>query len=186
LDTVRRRFPAKRHIALVFASCSLPVHIWSVLTVLWVVPAWMPKMDWWELTGAVAYTLAFALLESLGLAALFALVAALVPAPVVRERFAGLGTMLAAVTVLWAFAAFSQAVSSSEGLPELEPGRFALLAVLYLALAATSGALVIRWDRLNARLVSLAERVSVLAYIYLFFDMLGLVVIAVRNIQGSM
>lgn len=54
-----------REVITMFLVCALPVHAWAVLIMLRVFPAWAMRMDRWDLAGSIAYTLTFALIESL-------------------------------------------------------------------------------------------------------------------------
>ena len=49
----------------VFAISMFVVHVWQIINMLQLVPAWRLRLDAWDLVGVIAYTQAFALLESL-------------------------------------------------------------------------------------------------------------------------
>lgn len=62
---IRQDLISMREIIMVFAACVLPIYIWSILSVLREIPAWIMYMSAWDLIGVIANSQAFALIESL-------------------------------------------------------------------------------------------------------------------------
>jgi hypothetical protein len=180
LATFRDRFPSRRDVLLVFAACAFPVHVWAIISMLWEFPAWILILTPWNMAGVIAYTLAFALLESLTILFGLLVLAIVLPGRWFRDSFVALSTMAVFVTTGWAILAHYNDVA----LQTWSIKSFLLWAGVYLVSLGFSYALVQRFTKLGKLMVSLADRLLILAYLYLSLDVLSVAVIAVRNVGG--
>jgi hypothetical protein len=141
-------------------------------------PGWLFYLDLWEITSILAYALTFALLESLVILLVFLIIAAIMPARLIHVRFVTIGTIAVLVTAAWTI--FAQ--YNDHALREM-PARI-LFFWLLLFLASLGGLYMLVWrQKWFAALVrALAERLSILLYIYLPLSLLGIVVVVLRNI----
>jgi hypothetical protein len=161
-----------------FGAIAFPIHVWAIVNVLEVFPAWLLRLSLWELAGALGYSLAFAFLESGILWAVFVAFAYILPRRWLADKFVASSSLLAWLLAAWAI------------LAQFIFGRIllwglwgaigaAVLAVASLGLAAW---LVRRFTRLEQGVKWVTQRLAVLTYLYIFFDLLGLVVILLRNL----
>lgn len=174
---LKNRFPAKRDVALVFAASIFFVQIWSVYSLLRAVPAWMLSMSLWELTGTIAYPLAFTLVES-GFVWLGMLIAAVIlPEKILREKFVAKSALIIFLAMGWAIVAhfYGQAWRLWDKL-----GLLLWLGTLLTAIGIGVFS-VQRFEKLARVINSLTERLSILAWIYLALDLLSVLVIILRN-----
>ena len=178
MDIFKNRRSARRDIALVFASCVVPVYSWSILAFLEKLPSWLLHLSLWDLIGAFAYTQAFAFLESgvilLGLIALLFVL----PERFFSDRFVAQGSMLVLVTSVWA-AAFQINVGTVR-LWSLK--IFLLWSTLYAVSIGIVYVLVHRYKRLEQSLYAFTERLAVLLYVYIPITILSFLAIVIRNI----
>jgi len=164
----------KQELLYTFAFCSLPIHIWTISNVLYDVPAWMLYMDLWDLTGAISYALAFALIiETIPIFLLLTLAGWFAPKRWLRGNFVVLSLAFMLVATVMALV-----ILNNERLL-WDKG---LLLKIFVAVYAVLAALIYLFPRIKEVVEAIAERVVVLVYIYLFFDVLAVIVVFVRNI----
>ena len=175
---VKRRFASREAILYTFVAAVFVIHVWAIYNVLRVVPAWMVRMSSWELVGTVAYTQVFALLESLIIAGLLVLAAAVLPGNLYRDKFLAVSVVVLFVFSVWAILAhYNDDVIQSGGLKLLIP-----VAVVFLATLLAPYVLVQRSQKFEGMISAIVQRVSVLSFIYLFIDLFSVLVIVARNI----
>lgn len=156
----------------------LSVHIWSILHVFEEVPAWIIRMTLWELLGAIAYTQAFALLESVFILVVFLFVGFILPKRWFAHRFAPATSLVVIIITLWAIAAHNyDKVIRNWGARDFLPWLILMMISLTLALL-----LVSRSEKVKNMLTAFVERASVLSIIYLFIDSLSIIIVMVRNV----
>ena len=157
-----------------FGACEFAIHAWAVLAFLEEVPSLVLHMPSWELLGAAAYTLTFALLESLLLLLALIVLAFVLPASLLRHSFAVKGTVILSTAASWVcFLALAKIE-----LPLL-PIRAFWAYCLSLGLAY---ALLSRFSSMTRAIEALLERLSVLSNLYVMADLIGLLVVVARNI----
>jgi hypothetical protein len=137
-------------------------------------PGWLPFLKGWQILGIFAYTQAVALLESLSLLLLLIILATVLPAPLFRSKFVAIGTALAISAAFW--------IAAGQVIILDNPSQLRLWAILALSFTVLSCILVHRHVCLEKTLVSLADRLTVLLYLYVPLGLLGLIVILVRNL----
>jgi hypothetical protein len=141
-------------------------------------PAWLMRLDVGDLLGVIAYTQVFALLETLLVWGMIMLLTFILPWRLSGERFIPLISSLIFIHALWA-GALHNAFDAFRALGPLQ-----LLLVLAIYLLSVTGAvlLILRSGRFNVMLQSLLERLAVLVPLYITFDVLGILVILMRNL----
>jgi hypothetical protein len=169
-----------RDTALVLAACAFPIHTWAIVRLLYEVPSWLIRLSVWELVGAVAYTLAFALLETALVFLIFIFLALILPAKLLRDRFVAQCTMMVLLSSVWA-------VLAHLGLAALWSDSRLFLAWLILLLGSLAiSYLLIHWNRkLERAISSLVGRLVPLSYLYIGLDILSVFIIVLRNVSGG-
>jgi hypothetical protein len=163
-----------------FLAVAFPIHVWSILTVLREIPAWILRLDAWDTLGVFAYTQVFALLESLLALLPFVLAAFILPARLLRERFVAVTAGIVALTSVWVILllSFEKSLRSLGNTGLLLAGLVALVSVAGLYL------LTLRSTKVAQGIASIAQRLGTLSAIYILVDMLSLAIVVTRNIQG--
>ena len=173
----RQRLPSRQEITLAFAACVFPVHVWTIVNMLREVPAWVLRLSAWQLVGVISYALMVALLESLLLLVGVVVLGTIVPKSVSGYGFVAQAGMIVLLTSTWAVVAhYNDEVIRLWGLIQ-----FTLWGGGYLVSIGLGYVLIRRFERLTRVLNSVVERVSVLSFIYVFADLLALIVVIVRN-----
>lgn len=145
----------------------------------YIVPAWVLRMNLAQLSGSMAYMLVFALVESLLVWGLLALLAVLLPKAWLWRNFLAQGMSLALVTAI-----FSMVVHFNYEFLVTNRGYLLALAAAYLPCAALSLFIAGRYPKIAVALRTILDRLTVLTGLYIFFDLVSLVVIIIRNITG--
>jgi len=167
-------------LSLSFGAIAFPIHVWAIINILAIFPAWLLRLTIWELAGAISYPLVDALLEScilwIGLVGL----SCVLPKKWLADKFVALSSAL--VWLLAAWAALVQFIYKS--ILQWEPIQMLpglLLVAISFGLVTW---LVQRYGRLEGLIRRLTQGLAVLTYFYLIFDLLGLAVVIIRNLKG--
>lgn len=131
-----------------------------------------------EILGAFAYAQLFALVESLLFVALFIILTAVMPKRWFKSRFVAHSSaiMLASVGLAMALQ------SKSSDLRSLNLSTFGLWGLLYVLVLGFSYFLIARFAQVKKALDALAERLTILLYLYLPVTALSVTVILIRNL----
>jgi hypothetical protein len=165
-------------LSLSFGAIAFPIHVWAIVNTLVIIPAWLLRLSLWELAGAIGYPLVFALLETCVLWIGFVFLAYLLPGKWLANKFVALSSLLVWLMAIWA--ALLQFIFGRILLWGLVTVIFgSLLIVFSLGLGYW---LVQRFARLESGIKRVTQRLSVLTFVYLLFDLLGLVVVVLRNL----
>jgi len=169
-----RRLPSGSEAWLFAGACVSLIHFWAILSFLREVPALLLRMTWWELLAAGAYTLVFALLESLLLFVALLLVAVILPASWLRDSFAIKGALLLCLLLVW--------LGLGPRLPRHPPWASLLTRVGLLASLGLSYRVLGRKQSVRDTVRDGLERLSLLSYLYLALDVVSLLIVLARNI----
>lgn len=172
------RGPSRADLGASFAIIAFPLHVWTVINILQIVPAWLLRLSVWELAGAVSYALAAVLIESTLLWAALVGLGVFLPRKWLTDKFVALSGILAWVVCAWAALAqffFDKLLQWG--------AEILLLGLLAVAVSfALAYKCVVRSKRVENWVKQLAQRLSVLVFAYVVFDLLGLAVILFRNL----
>lgn len=156
----------------VFILLAFPIHVWTIVQDLRQVPSWTLHMSAWELTSTVAYTLTFALIETILVFLPFLIAGLLVP-----ERWSDRFTAVSGVLIgLMTYLAIFIQLMITIGLFV----RFFL--VISALLLILGGWLATRFPIAAQVTTGLATRLSVLTALYLGLDLIGVVIVISRNL----
>lgn len=158
---------------LLFVYTAFPIHIWTIVNMLKDVPSWALYMRYWELVSTVAYTLVFALFETLVVFTPIILIGLVIPKRWVSKVFVPwAGVMLIEGAIA--------AIAFQEIIVTYGPKKMTL-AVILLAMALST--VIVIWSQKLREIVRVvAQRFSILAFLYIFFDLVGLVIVIMRNV----
>jgi len=182
LTFIRDRFPTRNDIIPVFAASIFIVYSWAILWFLQKMPGWLPFLSLWAILSILAYTLAFALLESCVVLLALVILGFLTPYKFVRARFISQGSVLLFTAASWT--AILQLLRS-----ELRMWSLSEL-ILWFGIAISSivaaSVLVYRMPRFQQALRSLCTRLTIFLYVYLPVGMISCMVVLVRNILAAL
>jgi hypothetical protein len=175
-----------------FLMCAFPLHAWTILLAFRDISWVTERSNMWDAIGVVSYGLIFAFVESLIIFFIAVLLGFLVSRHWEVDRRVVLLSILVLVDALWSM--FSQYYFLGKlSLPEIvnrsivESGHpirilytFIIPLVSFSALLPTY--LILKSDKAFQFFRGLVERVTLLSLFYLFFDVIGLVIVIIRNI----
>jgi hypothetical protein len=142
------------------------------------VPAWVLRLNTWDLIGVVAYTQVYALAESIVVFLVLIIIAAILPAKLFRDKLVVLGTMIVIISSTWfVFAHYNDEVIRLWGAKEFLFVLFAFLLSILIPYV-----LIQRYQKVADIIYNIVARVAVLAYVYLFLDVISIIIIVIRNI----
>ena len=165
-------------LSLAFVAIAFPVHVWAIINILNFLPSWLLRLSAWELAGVIGYPLVDALLESCLLWLVLVILGLVLPRKWLADKFVALSSALS-----WLLAAWVVLVQFIFGsILRWGPGQM----IPGLLLVAFSFGLVYwlvkRYGRLEGWIKRIVQGLVVLTYFYLVFDLLGLVVVILRNL----
>jgi len=172
--------------------CAFPIHLWALILIFRDISWVAERTNMWDAIGVASYGLVLAFIESVIFFTAITLFGLLIPSRWQEDRRIGLLTILALITALWAIEGQAYFIWGSY-VPEQvlryigsseHPLRLLYASVLALVIPTIiiPVYLVLKSDRFLSLIQGLIERVSLLTMFYLFFDLLGLVVVIIRNI----
>ena len=183
---------SKQSLWSLFLMCAFPIHLWALILIFRDISWVAERTNMWDAIGVTSYGLVFAFIESVIFFIAITLLGLAIPTNWHEDRRVALLSILALLTTLWAIEGQAYFIWGSY-IPEqilrymagLEhPLRFLYAAALAMVIPTivVPVYLVLRSDRFLNLVQGLIERISFLTMLYLFFDVLGLVVIIIRNI----
>ena len=182
MDIYKRRGISREDLLLVFSACLFPVYVWSFYNLFNQMPTLISRLDLIELVGAIAYVLAFALVESalffLVLSAILSIFTFILPTKLFGAHWTAIGSMLAILISAMAMVIqfnFDQVVRLSGRRILFYLGLIGLgFAVVYL--------LILSFPKIENAIRAVIRRVSVLSMIYTLIGCLSILIVIIRNI----
>lgn len=151
----------------------------------WYIPSWLEYLSVWKVLAIAAYVLGFALVESLVMLGFVFCFMLLFPARIFRGNYTALGSSLAALISIGAVMIQRQ-ISLVYRLDLWQVVVYPFAGLIGLALFTLLLAWVFNRFSLPLRIVnSLAERMTVFAYLYVPLGAIGVLVVVVRNLLGQ-
>lgn len=158
----------------ILAAVAVPIHLWVLLLLAASLPQWLLRLTPVQLIGSISYSLAFALLETL---IVFAVVVALLF--ILPRRLVGSEPIpLAAVAVSLTLLLMVWIILT----PFAQQARLLAGFAVYLVLLAAGVILLRRNPKLARWIAAIVDRLIPLALLYIFLDILGVIVVIVRNV----
>jgi hypothetical protein len=172
LAIFKRRFTTQG-LAQIFVYCAFPIHVWALLNMFKDVPSWVLYMPSGDVIGSVAYILSFAFFETLFVLLIVLSLGFIIPKKWVVEKYLPIvSTLLVELTVM--------AIIFQHFIVQHLPKRNLMIG--FALILAASTLLVLRFPKVGSALSWVAERLLVLSFIYIFFDVLGVLVVILRNV----
>ncbi len=199
--TINRVFPLSlRAIWRLFLLTAFPIHVWALLISLRDIVAVIELTNVWDGIGATAYALLIALVESVTLTLFFALISLLLPRSWQEDQKVLILGSMAITTTFWGilnqvnFYLFSppqkflsegavHILLERSGRPVFFGGIFLLVLLLVVLASVITPIIAIRRSqKIYSTLKSWVVPIYTLCTLYIVIDLVGLVIILVRNI----
>ncbi len=175
-----------------FLTCAFPLHLWTIIMVFRDLSWVAERTNAWDAVGVAAYGMIFAFVESVFIFVIVALLGLFTPRSWTQERRIGFLSLLVLLVSLWAI--FSQLFFLwNMSLPDViaqflrrsgHPFRFIYAGALGVVVLTVLVPIYFfaRSTKAVAVMQDLVERFSSVSTFYLFFDLLGLIIVIFRNI----
>ncbi len=172
--------------------CAFPLHVWTLLLGFQDIGWLTARTNAWDAVGVVAYGLVFAFVESVFLFLVMGLLGFLISLTWEQERRIAILTVLVLILSLWAMVSQLYFLLNW-GLPALWVGLliktrhpFWVLSAAILMTVSFSFLVptyyLIRSTPAFRFISGLIERLSLLTFFYLFLDVVGLLIVVIRNV----
>ena len=183
---------SKQELWSLFLTCAFPFHLWTLILVFRDVSWVAARTNAWDAVGVASYGMLFALVESVLVFLIVALLGFVKPKQWNGNRRTAFLSLLFLITAAWGMIsqllfiwniqlppqAMQFLARSGHPLRWLYGGSF----VIVLSTVLLPVYLFLRSNKLSLLIQEFADRLSVLTIFYLFFDLVGLVIVIIRNI----
>ena len=161
---------------LVFAYCALLTNAWAIIRYLYDLPRFLIMLPVSKIVGLFTYFATVALFDALMMWSLIVVLAIILPTHWLREAFNVQGIILASLLWVWVMLNLRWTI-------ELRGSSFFMWSIVALigAIAITAMLGAKRWQ-LSRIVLPVAERLSILAYLYIVVDVVSLLWVIVRNV----
>ena len=182
---------SKQELWSLFLMCSLPLHFWTLILAFRDLSWLIERSNLWDAIGVASYGMIFAFVES-ALVFLVAIVLGFLILKHWHQQRIALLSILILITALWSIAGQLHALLgmsypswflnflAQQGHPVRVLYVISLLLVTPTILLPTY--LILKSKRVLRFVRELIERLTLLATLYLLFDIVGLVIVVIRNI----
>ncbi len=186
------KYYSKQNLWSLFLICAFPLHLWTLLLAFRDISWVAERTNFWDAIGVVSYGMIFAFFESI-IFFLFALLSGmLVPVGWGKDKRLAIMSVLTLILALWAM--FPQLYALlSWNIPDwlirsLVESAHPLRNIYAIALAFTIPSVVLpilmiyRSEKILRNILDGIDRLSLLTSLYLFFDLIALIVLIIRNV----
>ncbi len=157
----------------IFVFCALPIHLWSIIIMFRLVPSWLLYLSQSDIIGSVAYHLMFTIFETVLVFIILLAVGRVIPKKWTPEPYLTLSSVLLIELTIMAIV-FQHLVQQYSSL------RW--MFVSFVIILALSIVVIPRISKLQSLTRILAERLTVLTFIYVMIDVIGVIIVIVRNL----
>ncbi len=181
LTTFRERLLSKSQLVLLLVACAFPIHIWSYLNILNETAAQTISLSMLDLAGTIAYTLTFTLVETGLIFICFLGIFTLLSTKFLRRDLVILTTLWLWTTAFW-LALFHYQNYKNRVVEEVEPTFLILWIISYLLMLGLANYSFRKWAIVRQYIERLLEKLTVLTFIYLFVDLISIIIVFSRNL----
>ena len=175
-----------------FVATAFPIHVWAIVLILMDLSWIAERTNYWDAIGVAGYGLMFALFESLLIFAVLVLIGFVLPKNWKESKRVTLLGALMLVTAIWAMLGqlyFLLELSFPIGVIQFLTGQEHPLWFLYggflivvfptVLLSAYFAAFS---EKFQNAFLAIMDRLSPLMGLYLFLDVVGIVIVIIRNL----
>jgi hypothetical protein len=184
---------SKKGLWSLFLICAFPLHLWTLIFAFRDISWLTERTNLWDAIGVVSYGMIFAFVESIVIFLVLALLGLILPAHWYSDRRIAFLSLLILLTSVWGMISQLLLVWSVplpiQAIQFLRSSNHPLRMLYAACLAVVSPTILlpvylfIKSKKSIAFMQDLMERLSLLATFYLFFDLVGLIIVIIRNIN---
>jgi hypothetical protein len=184
---------SKQGLWALFLICAFPLHVWTIILAFrdfsWVAE----RTNSWDAIGVIAYGLIFAFVESVFVFLAAVILSLLVSRKWADDRRLALVGILVMVTSLWAIVGYlffmlnisipAEVIAFLANLAHPLRVLYGLILAVVFPTVMLPVYLALRSEKFVRGVKGLFERLSLLTTLYLFFDVVGLFIVIIRNVS---
>lgn len=185
-DRLADRLPSRAELLLLYTTVAVPIHTWAVLIFFHAVPAYLLRMSISSALSILAYALSLALIESLLVTGFLVFACLAIPEKFFKRYCVPQGAWVFWIIFIWGILAQFQ----NELLGWLNwnftiyQAIIALWVTSFVVVLFGGSLLLRRRPGFVAGLRMIADKLSLLAGIYMSIDLVSLLVVFIRNLPG--
>ena len=175
-----------------FVATATPIHLWAIILILMDISWVAERTNYWDAVGVAAYGLMFALFESLLIWGMLVGIGFLLPKAWPESKRTTLLGVLVILTALWAMMGqlyFIWELSFPKALAKFLATQSHPLWFLYggLLIVVSLTIFLVAYfaifsEKFQRGFISLIERLSTLMGLYIFLDVVGILIVLIRNL----
>ena len=173
---------------------AFPIHLWSLLMIFRDLEFVSERTEMWDAVGYAGYALMLALVESMLVALIIWGLSFVLPKKWTTSRtftvIASLYLILAGASIAdMAFHAFNEVRISKQylyGLATYPTLTYALIAGAIVVASVIVVILIHKSEKFEKAVSEIYERFTLLSYFYLVMDVIGIIIVIVRNVSESL
>ncbi|MEM7331068.1 MAG: hypothetical protein AAF490_03175 [Chloroflexota bacterium] len=179
MDIFKKRLPERQQLIYVFLAFAFVSNAWALYDISQEFSAFVLRLSLGELLGVYSHSLMFALVDAMFAFMLFLIASFILPTAWVRERFVSIGTSIAFITGVWMIIFHLNNLASRRNVTSI-----GLWLGSYILVLIAVYIFIHRNEKFHQGIANFIERLALLAGIYIFLDIVGFLVIIIRNIGG--
>ncbi len=173
LPFFKNRFSSEELVQ-IFVACSFPIHVWAIPHMLHDVPSWLLRFTRSELLGVLSYTFTFMLAESILAFLCILILGMLIPRRWLERSIVPFCfVLLIELTILAITLQYFT-------LRHILYRRLLFVIAVLLAIGFAFG--ISRIRKIKFFSVVIIERLTPLTFLYIFFDLIALLIVFMRNL----
>jgi hypothetical protein len=161
-----------------YLACLFPIQLWSLFNLLHEVPAWWLQLNAWDLMGVISYVQMFVLFESIIIFLPLVLLSAILPPEWFSDKFVAHSAGIVFLATIWfIFAHVNDPTLRSWGYRQYLPwiGLFFFSQILLFFSVHCS-------QKFESIIVSFVDRLVLVSVVYLFIDLVSVLIVVLRNV----
>ena len=175
-----------------FLTCAFPLHFWTLILAFRDISWLTERTNVWDAIGVASYGMIFAFTESVVVFCIMALLGFLTPKHWETDRRIAFLGLLILITSIWGMIGqllfLWNVFLPAQAIQFLKSSSHPLRIIYAACLIVVTPTVLlpvypfIRSEKAVSFMQNLMERLSLLTMFYLFFDLLGLIIVIIRNV----
>ena len=182
---IRKKFRFSRYeLVQIFAFCVVATHSWTLINMFQDVASWSLSLSIWDLIGTVSYTLIALLFETSVFFLLLMGLGILLPRKLIRDQYV---TISGIIVVEATFLSMVLKPYLEMGFDAYTLRLFSFLITMLVLLALIIlliqiPIIIVGISRIEKIVSRIADSLITLAFVYIFVDLVGLLIVIIRNV----
>ena len=184
MTILRSRLPSRQDIFLVIAVTAVPIYLWALLNFLREVPGYILRADLSFIMAVLSYTLASCLIESMVITGIVIVLAMILPRKFLLDWFVPQAMILVLIPAFWVIPIhYQNRISTGLQLPTPVYIALVFLWLITFIISLVDLSIIIRrYTKVASGFRDFADRLTVLATVFIIIGVISLGNILIRNL----